>query len=377
MTKLFAAIALLITSLSGITQDLIKLIKEGDLAGIQKMEAKGGDIYQELTIDYRHPDEDDNRTTYLYPITYAAAKNQIEIVKFYLTKKDVLIESGDWNHILDQTFICALSTRNDELIELIYAEKPEFKETCESCRNHNAVMVAASYGLEKWFFILKEKSDLMLTNENGCTIVHCAIVGGSIAIVSDLIATGNYDINQQDYEGYSMLDYAALDSNAQIFNYLLEKGADLNATKKLWFSTAESGNMEIFKILTEKYDHNLLFDYNEFMEWPLHFAVAYDDTEMALEILKLMKAHFLAGYNANFDSTPLTDFEEYHLLSWPIYWKNATIYEGIMDFVHTINTNYDDPEYITFQEYFHKKAIKSFGKKFVEEMDTKYPIVWY
>lgn len=358
------------------SQELQKLIANGDLAGIQKLEAKGVDIFDYVTIEYRYVGEEDMSTTEMHPMTYAAARNETEIVKYYLAKKDEMIEVGSWDDVLGLSFVVSISTRNDELIELLYSYNPNMNVLCESCRGHNAVMVAAAYGMEKWYFKLKEKSLLIFTNDRGANLLHIAVSGRSKAIVEDIIYSNFLDIDAMDIEGNTALDYALLDSNNQIFSYLLEQHADLNKAQNLWYSITEYGDTSIFNYMMINLNPMWLINYDENYEWPLHYAIGYDETYIALEMIRIMKLVVEAKGIIHFDPAPI-DESEYHLLHWTISLKNKTTYEAVFDFASFLNKAMDDPDYIVFPGSLEKSARKVFGKEFVTAINEKYQVNWY
>jgi hypothetical protein len=358
------------------SQELQKLIAKGDLAGIQKLEAKGVDIFDYVTVEYRYAGEEEMSTTEMYPMTYAAARNEVEIVKYYLTKKEEMVRVGSWDDVLGLSFVVSISTRNDELIELLYSHNPNLNVLCESCRGHNAVMVAAAYGMEKWYFKLKEKSLLIFTNEQGANILHIAVAGGSKAIVEDIIYSNFLDIDATDISGNTVLDYALLDSNTQLFSFLLEKHADLNKSHNLWYSITECGDTSIFNYMMVNLNPMWLVNYDENYEWPLHYAIGFDETYIALEMIRIMKLVVEAKGIVNFDQAPF-DESEYHLLYWAISLNNKTTFEAVFDFAAFLNKAMDDPDYIAFPAYLEKSARKVFGKEFVTEMNEKYQVNWY
>lgn len=376
MRILFSLSLIVLFSTSLFSQDLKKLIEKGDLEAIQKSEAKGFDILQEITIQIDYYDGDYDYID-IDPIVYAAGNEQIEIVKYYISKKEQIDEYSSWENALANAFISAISTKNDDLIELLYAENPNLSITCEVCRSHNAIMVAATYGNEKWYFKLKEKSDLNLLSNTGNNLLHLAVAGGSHAIIEDVIKSGNFDLNQKNAVYLSPLDYAILDSNMATFNYLIANGANLSLSYNAWLSVVESGHMGIFKVLVDSMDHRDLFIYDDDLEWPLSIAIAYNDETMALEIARLMKAYLVSASSLDIEFTPLVEYDEYPILSWAIVWKNKKTFEAILDLAHTINKILEDPQAVMFEEYLYKRAKRTFGKSFMDEMQEKYPIEWY
>ncbi|MBK9593501.1 MAG: hypothetical protein IPO32_19045 [Crocinitomicaceae bacterium] len=376
MRILFSLSLILFFSTGLFSQDLKKLIDKGDLAAIQKIEAKGFDILQSITIQVDYYDGDYDYLD-IDPIVYASGKQQIEIVNYYITKKEQIDEYSSWENALANAFISSISTKNDELIELLYAENPNLSITCDACRSHNAIMVAATYGNEKWYFKLKEKSDLNLLSNTGNNLLHLAVAGGSRAIIEDVVKSGNFDVNQKNSLFLSPIDYAILDSNLVTFNYLLEHGADVRLSGNAWKSVVQTGHLGIFQVLVDSCDPGDLFIYDDHLEWPLNMAVAYNDETMALEIARLMKTHILEGKISGLEYEPLIEYEKYHILTNAIFWKNEKTFEAILDLAHTINKVYEDPQTVMFEEYLFKRAQRTFGKSFMTEMQEKYAIEWY
>lgn len=370
---LFSLICLI--TLNTQAQDFQKWISTGNIEKLTAWYEKGGNFETYMGIEYYIQSHGESAWIYfeMHPMVYAVAKNQHAIAEFYLSHENEMIEAGVWDDAVSQAFIVSISTNNDDLATKLYALKPDLEATCEPCRNASAVFVAAVYANEKWFFELADKSLWDIRNDEGCNLLLAAIDGGSLPIVQFLIDQ-EFELDGEDNYGRNALDYAILDSNMQTFQYLYALKAPVS--DQIWYSLATGGNFEIYSSLKDSLDKTSLQFSNEYNVWPLHYAVNFNYTEIVLDMVRIMKEEIAASDYMYFDGT-IIDFAQYHILYLTMLNENKITYEAVLDLCHFVNLGNEDPEYIRFDKIYRKKAIKVFGKDFVEDMDRKYEVSWY
>jgi len=108
-------------------------------------------------------------------------------------------------------------------------------------------------GIKKY---LKNGADISETNEVGESVLACALRAGCEKETLMLLIENGADIFDVDDEGVSVFDIAITYDNADMVNYLIEHGKDVNdTTRKSGFTAlmgaACYGRIEITKILLE------------------------------------------------------------------------------------------------------------------------------
>ena len=104
---------------------------------------------------------------------------------------------------------------------------------------------------------LKKGADISETNEAGESVLACALRAGCERETLILLIENGADIFAVDDEGVSVFDIAITYDNADMVNYLIEQGKDVNeTTRKSGFTAlmgaACYGRTKITKILLEK-----------------------------------------------------------------------------------------------------------------------------
>ncbi|MBK7127889.1 MAG: ankyrin repeat domain-containing protein [Crocinitomicaceae bacterium] len=373
--KFFLFSLLCIITLSTQAQDFQKWISTGNIEKLQAWYEKGGNFETYMGIEFFMQSPGESAWIYfeMHPMVYAVAKNQHAIAEFYLSHENEMIEAGVWDDAVSQAFIVSISSKNENFATKLYALQPDLEVTCEPCRNASALFVAAAYASEKWFFELADKSSLSIRNDNGAHLLHAAVEGGSLPIIQYLIEH-DFSLDGEDNYGRNALDYAIMDSNMLTFQYLYSLKAP--ASDQIWYSLATGGNFEIYSLIKDSLNKNDLQFSNENNQWPLNYAVNYNYTKIVIDMVSIMKEEIAASDFMYFDGT-IMDFADVHILYLTILNENKITYEAILDLCHFVNVGNEDPEYIRFNEFYRKKAIKVFGKDFVEEMDEKYAVSWY
>lgn len=110
---------------------------------------------------------------------------------------------------------------------------------------------------------IKSGADVNETNEQGESVLACAIRSRCDSDLLMLLIDGGADVNEFDDEGVSIFDMAITYDNIMIVKYLVEQGIDVNKTnRKSGFTSLMAaacyGRVEIAKILIESgADQNL------------------------------------------------------------------------------------------------------------------------
>lgn len=222
--KLLSALWILLLSNQIYSQQVFKLVEKCDSVKLDKYFTKGGDINDRLEFT------DPQMGEYSFGLlSYATREECIECLQYLLLRKD---QFQDFDLALTEAFVFSLSVGNEEISNLLYSYKPIPHGVCDACHGNNALLVAAYYGREDWYFKLKASSDLLYINTSGASLIHCAVNSSSQKILDDVLEIEGLDINKKDMLGFTPLDHAACNSdNPNAFQTLINKGADY---KKAW-----------------------------------------------------------------------------------------------------------------------------------------------
>lgn len=367
--KFFLCICFLALGHFAHSQKYVKAIKEKDTLKLQKWYDKGGDLNERVEFYTK----EDGEFSYNL-LSYSVGNECMDCIHFFLNKKD---EFDDFDLVLSEAFIFSLAFSNKEISELLFSYKPIAKGICDACHGNNALMVAATYGNEEWYFKLKPTSDLSYINAKGASLLHNAAYGPSKKILHDVLQIPGLDINLKDAEGETPLDYAAQnDSNQTAFKTLLEHGADHLEAKNLlfWWCQAEfkltpgqiqDRREDIWELVLD--DHNAL----------MMLSYCYKDMSADVFMMKLKTVVHLM----------LEDFEEnngrYDFVE-PLYYESIT--DNFLDaMVYLKDQEADDPIYPIYLELLgylcnnhdfcpvYKKEFKRAIEIYGEEVATK----WY
>lgn len=128
---------------------------------------------------------------------------------------------------------------------------------------------------------VQTKFNLNVRDKYGRTILHLSAIKGYNSIVEKLIHLG-VSVHELDNRQWTPLHYASLYSREDIVRTLLAKGADVNAQNNDGWTCTHScslqGHQNILKILLEEYGAKLNSrTYNGYT--PLHFAVINEHEE--------------------------------------------------------------------------------------------------
>ena len=152
---------------------------------------------------------------------------------------------------------------------------------------------AALFGRADLYLYLREhgaRIDQVL--DDGTTIIHAAVSGGQRAIVEDVLAAG-YDINTRHAERGDTPIYGALDrldADIDFIRFLLDSGAEINLFDKVvgyspLMVAAINSNVDIFNLLIERgADIKAVSDKGI---TALHVATMNDSPEMVRTLLDL------------------------------------------------------------------------------------------
>jgi len=355
------------------SKKLQKILDSGNLQQLKSYYTKNHSLDEFLLIEKKLDDEPS--IIEMHPLVYVSFKGNIAFIRYYLeVMPEDLTVKDLFSELVSEAFIASLSGKDDEISTLLFSYDVNKYAVCSACKNHTAIMVAAAYGNEKWYFKLRELDFPDGISTKGNNILHCAVSGGSVKIVTDILAQKRIDINatNQDYFKATPLDYSVSLESDSIFNLLINEGADCNTSGYIWFATAETTNPNIWNYLINHANTNDLQKIDDYYETPLHYAMYFDNTMVALWMMEKLKEIYCGS---NVYQSESFDGSYNHPLWYPIILKNKELFEAYVAFSTHINAYHQDYTLFPIYTRFKKSASKTFGKDFVTTVYNKYNVV--
>ncbi|XP_046562227.1 putative ankyrin repeat protein RF_0381 [Haliotis rubra] len=114
------------------------------------------------------------------------------------------------------------------------------------------VMVAAYKGHKDVFNVLAgENADLLIRDRNQNSILHRACKGGNMEIIKSILTNYSMDVNDIGFEGLTPVMLAASEGRKDMFDLLLQNGADLTQEDdnryNILHMACQGGNMDLVK----------------------------------------------------------------------------------------------------------------------------------
>ncbi|MFT4599973.1 MAG: ankyrin repeat protein [Arenicella sp.] len=242
---LITSILVLLTSFS--QKKLEKIIMNDDISKLEKyISKKNGEIDQLIE---RTSDEGEIES--FSPLLVTSFEKADSIEQYLISHID-LFENK--KHVISEAFIHSLSEEENPVSNQLYKLGVDPNDSCGACKYNTAIMIAASYGNEDWFFKLKDESDVTHSNPSGENLAHMAAAGSSSRIARWVFANKDIDLNKKSKTGDTPLDFAVYNQeNPKVVSYLLKEGAKIAEANNLLEAWPFNPSEEIF------YD-NLVFN---------------------------------------------------------------------------------------------------------------------
>ena len=156
------------------------------------------------------------------PLHYACKFGHLHIVNYLI--KDCCVSINPFNNNKETPFITALKNQQN-IIEQYFIKKFNYPKNLET-----NIFIACEEGKlsSVQCLIEKEKVNPDITNENGFSPIHFASRNGHLSIVEYLISKGA-NIEAKDKYGRTPLHYACQEKHLQIVEYLISNGANIKA----------------------------------------------------------------------------------------------------------------------------------------------------
>ncbi|KAF2075570.1 hypothetical protein CYY_003113 [Polysphondylium violaceum] len=153
------------------------------------------------------------------------------------------------------------------------------------------------------------------TTTNALPQLHEAVINGDFKTVKEMIDSGKYNLEEEDFGGLHPLHFAARMGNIQIGEYLLDKGANINAENNFGSTplheAVRRGEVEFVKFLISRKVDLSIGDIDD--NTPLHLAVMCEDGEL---IPMLLEAGAPLDAKNKDDDTPIQVTEDKEIIDY-------------------------------------------------------------
>lgn len=215
---LFFAI-LLLSSIS-FSQKILDKIEKGDLKYVQKWIDKGVD----LDMEYERTNDEDI-TLAFHPMTWAAIKNQKEILELFFEYKDQFDDYQKW---LTQALGASIQHGDLSIIQPMVKDGADVNANCQSCRGAVPIAIAVAYRHYDVFEYLLEMEAKIKNPNSGYDVVHVAVQTDSLEFLKDLVDNFGVDLHKKSNQGKYPIHYALEIGNSDILDYMVSKGVDVS-----------------------------------------------------------------------------------------------------------------------------------------------------
>lgn len=212
-------------------QKIVDKVATGDLEYVKKWLDKGKDL------DKEYFKVNENKDTTRFDIfTWAANKNQKEILKFLVQNKDKFIDGKIY---INKAFGISIQYGDLELIKFLVENGADVNFNCEYCQDANPISIALAHSHADIYYFLR-KTGAKLSSESGYAPIHGAATGKNSEILLDLIQNDSLDVNEFSRQGFYPIHYAVQVGNLHNATILMNYGADLDLMTSGDFSILNS-----------------------------------------------------------------------------------------------------------------------------------------
>ena len=149
----------------------------------------------------------------------------------------------------------AVNSGDLELLKGIITENGSMLETKNDLGLSPLNLAAVNGNMDVFNYLVKAGADIKTTDREGSNLLHNATANNHLKLVKYLVEELKFDVNSTDNLQMTPLMFASEKGNYELLNYLIDKGADINAatpnkTNVLMLS-AYGGNLDVVKRLLD------------------------------------------------------------------------------------------------------------------------------
>ncbi len=239
-------------------QNLKKILDKGSPEKLKNYIEKGNSLNDPIeTFTDKGDAVETNAMTYVLGIDLDK-KTRRELFNILLENSDKFKNEKD---IINESFIYSLSNEDSYYSDILWKKNPDPKAICTICLGNSALFVAATYGSD-WYFRLKNNSDIKMISKSGNSILHAAVSGENIKIITDAMAETDPEklVNLPNKDDLTPLDLAFQAKDKSIADMMLKAGADPKKAKNVLAAAGFHFNTKVFELPYAKENSSAFYD---------------------------------------------------------------------------------------------------------------------
>ena len=160
------------------------------------------------------------------PLHYACQEGHLQIIEYLISKgADVYAKDQFGNYVIYYSYLKGYFSIIKYLIE-----KRHIENEVKNYYSQTPLHCACYFGdLQIVEYLISKGADLYAKDNDENIVIHYSSIGGHLPIVQYLIEKQNVDINIKGWNGKTPLHLACLEGHHNIAEYLISKGANINA----------------------------------------------------------------------------------------------------------------------------------------------------
>lgn len=244
MNKYLLFLGLIFFSSCCFSANIYGHIEEGNLNKVKKI------IEKKLPYTAYVLEEQNGVEFELNIYSYAAAKNQEEILLYLIDNHQEISRSTEW---MSEAIGPAISTLGSfEAVKQMVEAGADVNTYCQLCLHTPPIAIALAYDHLDIYNFLKEQNANLINPGARYDVIHAAAGYSDFSVFLDLIENDHLDPHQQDAEGANSFFYAFTVEDNRI-DYFLDQGFNVNEQDDLGYSllmaASSAGNTQAIEIL--------------------------------------------------------------------------------------------------------------------------------
>ena len=230
-------------------------------------------LVEEMNYDIESEFKGYQNTETVTPLYYASSRNRFDIVKYFIERCPFIISTDNsldgaclkgqinivkyllekgWDVNRTYPLHIAIASGYTKIVELLLNYGARYDKPGNYDLTPLFLAVAAENGLQSIKLMIEHSADVETKTKNGMTLLHAAVDQSRFDIVQYLVETAGANIETRDNNGQTPLFYAVLLADKRTTTYLIQKGANVNASDNNQCRPIHlTSNIEVLKLLIE------------------------------------------------------------------------------------------------------------------------------
>jgi ankyrin repeat protein len=204
---------------AGFSQKILSAITEGDLEYVTKWLNKGEDIDIEFTKTSETGLENEFDV-----ISWAAIKNQQEIVRFFVANKS---KFDGYEIFISRALGASVQYGDLSFIQFLISEGADVNVGCQYCKDVSPIAVALAYGYYDVYDYFKRIGASENFSGGDYELIHAAASQDSLELLKAILAKQSDNLYLKDVDGYTPFLFAVSKKLIDNAEYLISEGADV------------------------------------------------------------------------------------------------------------------------------------------------------